>query len=208
MKNFMWNLKLSRTSLCAPSWALLLSSLTTGTPLLPWLLFKWEEKAKQSLCFASTGNRPSVHVNPSTDMQSLVLECSCWAVDVFPPLAGCSSLQSCPWDPTSTELRISSLQSSFWVCYWGGKALWFLQAELQSPLAPMDTQFCPMSVCPGVLCWTSASLNLIKALPSASAAAHCNPRLGWPSRGFSVCFSWVTALLPEEKGSSKLAHSK
>lgn len=202
-----WNMKLSRTSLYAPSWALLLSSLTSGTSFLPWLLFRGK-KSKTELVFPSTGNRPNVHVNQRAGSRAWCWECLCWGGcwcaafrtrtlhlghhqhrarnELFAEDSGCGSGEEklCDFCKLSSNLH--------WL-------LWTL--SLPDGTSGFSLVWC-------AAWWTSASLNFVKALPSASAEAHCDPRLGWPSRGFALHFSWVTALLPEEKGSSKLTHSK
>lgn len=143
-------MKLSRTSLCAPSGILLLSFLTAGTSLLPWLLFKG--KKQLSLVFPAQGTDP---MSMWTKMQSLVME-----VFVVRSLLMCClhyqdgpACGAVPGTPSAQSWE-GALCRKFWVWYWGRKGLWFLQAELKSPPAPLNTQLAwwHLWLFPGVMC--------------------------------------------------------
>lgn len=181
-------MKLSRTSLCAPSGILLLSFLTAGTSLLPWLLFK----GKNSWAwFSQLREQTQCPCEPKCRAWwwKCLLWGHCWCAasptrmvqlaelslghhqhraekELFAENFGCGTGEEkvCDFCKLSSNLHL---------------LLWTL--SLPDSTSGFSLVWCAARR-------TSASLNLIKALPSASAEAHCNPRLGGPPEGSLFIF--------------------
>lgn len=114
-----WNMKLNQTSSYAPSWILLLSSLTTATSLVPQLLFgeRGGGTTKQTeLGFARLGYRPNVNLKQNADTHSLTMEVFIfwWLLTCYLYHSDVPASRAHAWwgtrDAISTELRMSSMQ--------------------------------------------------------------------------------------------------
>lgn len=140
-----------------------------------------KKQSKTEPVFPSSGNRPNVHVN-QTDMQSQVLEVFMvrWLLMCCPHCQDAPACRAVPGTPSAPRELFAE---NFGCVSLGWAPISTGSYELSSP---GDTS--GFSLVTWAAWWTSASLNLIKDLPSASAEAHCNPRLGRPPEGSLFAF--------------------